>query len=397
MNIACTNRLIKKTKVTVETPGESSTLGDWHAKLGTIPRYDQEGNPETECLVFMNDMSRYTLYVMNPSKETPSDVGGVFLRLYRQSLKLDGFSDAVIEKVAPKDASVTYTKTKSLRHTAHLNHTLLSLGPSYPDAIDDTRESQPVISHLANTGNPLDYGDGTSTVAADKLTEYLPGELKPYFSFRSYDLTLNLPLIKEQIIRRITVPGFYTLRQFHSTLQYAFGWDFRHYYLFLKNSRTKRTVYDDFTDEERALNPVSRNMPAPSQTLESFLEDNMDPVYLYDMGDSWEISVRVNKTLENERFMLPCCTDGEGTAPPEDIGGVEGYADFLEALKDESHPDHEDAKDFAQMNGPSDFDKDIINLTYLLHPPLRVLNHDFENAYLDNYNTLFERVIMNNK
>ncbi|WP_425111168.1 plasmid pRiA4b ORF-3 family protein [Burkholderia anthina] len=37
----------------------------------------------------------------------------------------------------------------------------------------------------------------------------------------------------------------------------------------------------------------------------------------------------------------PLCLDGQNACPPEDVGGVPGYADFLDAITDPTHEEHD--------------------------------------------------------
>jgi len=43
----------------------------------------------------------------------------------------------------------------------------------------------------------------------------------------------------------------------------------------------------------------------------------------------------------------PVVIAGRRACPPEDVGGVWGYADFLKALRDPSRPDHEEMAEWA--------------------------------------------------
>ena len=65
-------------------------------------------------------------------------------------------------------------------------------------------------------------------------------------------------------------------------------------------------------------------------------------LYLYDFGDSWEHSILVEKVLPREpEVSYPLCVKGKRACPPEDCGGPWGYAEFLEAIQNPEHPEHE--------------------------------------------------------
>ena len=52
------------------------------------------------------------------------------------------------------------------------------------------------------------------------------------------------------------------------------------------------------------------------------------------------------------------CLSGENACPPEDIGGIWGYTDMLEAIK---NPEHEDYEELQESFGP-DFDPATFDL-----------------------------------
>jgi len=55
---------------------------------------------------------------------------------------------------------------------------------------------------------------------------------------------------------------------------------------------------------------------------------------------------------------LPVCIKAKGACPLEDVGGVWGYYDFLEAQIDPDHPEHEEYKEWVG----GDFDPDAYGI-----------------------------------
>ena len=60
--------------------------------------------------------------------------------------------------------------------------------------------------------------------------------------------------------------------------------------------------------------------------------------YAYDFGDDWE-HVIVHEWMESAEsgHAYPRCVSGARRCPPEDCGGIHGYAEFLEAIADPNH------------------------------------------------------------
>ena len=81
--------------------------------------------------------------------------------------------------------------------------------------------------------------------------------------------------------------------------------------------------------------------------------------YLYDFGDGWEHKITIEKSSPNTNPMpYAICLGGENACPPEDVGGPYGYADYIEAISDENHPEYEAMIEW----GYEDFDPAVFNL-----------------------------------
>ena len=86
-------------------------------------------------------------------------------------------------------------------------------------------------------------------------------------------------------------------------------------------------------------------------------------IYNYDFADDWRHELEEEKILQPEPGIgYPVCLGGENNCPPEDCGGVWGYANFLEAIGDPKHPEHEE---FSEWIGgefdPEEFDLEVVN------------------------------------
>lgn len=93
-------------------------------------------------------------------------------------------------------------------------------------------------------------------------------------------------------------------------------------------------------------------------TLEQVAPDAQSKIrYTYDFGDDWEHDILVEKALDrDETASYPRCTGGRRAAPPEDCGGVWGYADLVEALTDPAHPEHGDKLEWLGLDDAAQFD-----------------------------------------
>lgn len=67
--------------------------------------------------------------------------------------------------------------------------------------------------------------------------------------------------------------------------------------------------------------------------------------YLYDFGDDWHHRVRFEQHLVVGRpHHAAACTGGARARPPEDVGGLSGYENFLAVMADPDDPEHTDTR-----------------------------------------------------
>ena len=144
--------------------------------------------------------------------------------------------------------------------------------------------------------------------------------------------------------RRIQVPEAYSFWDLHVAIQDAMGWLDYHLHEFrLLDADEQHVVSIGIpTDDDPEDRPVIPGWEVP---LSRFFDRRgwhaPHASYAYDFGDDWE-HVLVHEGMESAEPSLtyPRCVSGARRCPPEDCGGVHGYAEFLEAITDADHPEH---------------------------------------------------------
>ena len=179
---------------------------------------------------------------------------------------------------------------------------------------------------------------------------------------RVYQFKITLKGIKPPIWRRIQVPETYTFWDLHVAIQDSMGWTDTHLHHFeINNPATRMREEIGIPDED--LIDATIHSGWKRKIADYFSSQNDKAEYIYDYGDDWEHSIKLEKILQrNEGIKYPVCTEGARACPPEDCGGVWGYQDFLEAIMNPKNPQHEEMLDWVGGNfDPESFDaKDVV-------------------------------------
>ncbi|MDR0592388.1 MAG: plasmid pRiA4b ORF-3 family protein [Bifidobacteriaceae bacterium] len=199
------------------------------------------------------------------------------------------------------------------------------------------------------------------------------------------ELTLRLRLlgIKPMIWRRLAVSNQLDLADLHDVIQVAMGWEMEHLHAYRRwypagGSRAELPLVPNYEAEELGRAGLKRRglrSEADIQLSELFQRVGDKLEYTYDFGDSWEHVLRLEKIKPwdpdqpNARVL-----GGERACPPEDCGGVWGYLELLDRLKDRpvraiepgddayDEDEDEDGEDEWDWLVSSDFDPEHFDL-----------------------------------
>ena len=157
-------------------------------------------------------------------------------------------------------------------------------------------------------------------------------------SKRLYQFKITLLNIDPVIWRRIQIKNC-SVDKLHECIQTAMGWT---------NSHLHQFEIQGIVCGDPELLCDDADSFVGTNSLETMLSDIVPQSgarfrfsYEYDFGDRWEHEVLFEGCLPTDQGVrYPQCVEGERACPPEDVGGVDGYAEFLAAIVDADHSEH---------------------------------------------------------
>jgi hypothetical protein len=174
-----------------------------------------------------------------------------------------------------------------------------------------------------------------------------------------YQFKITLKGIKPPIWRRIQVPETYSFWDMHVAIQDVMGWDDYHLHEF--------EIVDPSTNLEVNIGtPAKDDLFGRDVLIESkhkiadyFSMEYPSADYTYDFGDDWIHKIQLEKILPREKNInYPICIKGKGACPPEDCGGIWGYEELLEIIK---NPKNEEYEEMLEWLG-GEFDPEYFNV-----------------------------------
>jgi hypothetical protein len=165
-------------------------------------------------------------------------------------------------------------------------------------------------------------------------------------------IRIELDEIAPAIWRRVAVPLVTSLKGLHEVIQAVML--FENYHLFQFDVGDKRYgIPDPEWDQVRKI------LDAKNIRLGALVDRGVSAFsYTYDFGDNWQHTVRIEKIIAADPALdYPRFIDGARRAPPEDVGGIPGFEEFLDAM---AKPRHRERSHLIKWYGRP-FDPDDID------------------------------------
>lgn len=175
-----------------------------------------------------------------------------------------------------------------------------------------------------------------------------------------HQFKITLDGVKPPVWRRIQLPSDASFWDLHCAINDAMGWEDMHLHAF------------QIGDKRNGIDigiPMEDDMPWNDTTMlagwDVPIANHLDKpgtrcTYLYDFGDDWSHKVVLEAITPREaKAKYPRCLAGARACPPEDCGGIYGYARLCDILKNPAKAS-EEAEELLDWLG-DDFDPEAFD------------------------------------
>ncbi len=168
---------------------------------------------------------------------------------------------------------------------------------------------------------------------------------------RSYlEFVVSLQSITPRIWRRFQITVNATFLDLHAAIQDSFGWEYSHLWEFHTPGRS-REVLAGMPPDSLMWSDEDQAPDAGEIRLTRYFGQADQCVYWYDFGDDWLHRVKLRQRVSLEDRFFRRLLAGRRTCPPEDCGGISGYARLVEFLETGDDPWEDDDGELAEWVG----------------------------------------------
>ena len=366
MQIGCTQKLLTYLNKEPEAVEEGmDAFYSWSATLLTIRR--------RKTIAVVHDASRCGFVLYGVTAKQLKQMDQLLIEGIRRMLEAECIAPEVVQEYLQGcGLAIRYTKTQNRSAVARLNQFTRRV-EQFAEGFDGEELFQPQIllrlnNYVLSAGKEYSL---TRELLRDGFAAHYPNRTVFLCPMVTLDVRLHL---HSPCYRRIRVPLRQSLSDFHQTLQILFGWKDYHLHSF----ELEPDLPLDITMPEYAslasmddwgmwdTEPMERWI-----LLSEVLEHHPHFWYIYDMGDRWEHEITLVSQENMTAFSGPQCILALGDAPPEDVGGADGFAELQELLQHPEDPEYLAAKQWLEGTGWKPLDMEQLQDTLNWRSPLR--------------------------
>lgn len=335
------------------------SLFGWHANIVTIYR--------RKVLVLMNNESRFPVVINRLLKKDLANLHSLIYEAIRVALRMEGVSESVIEKYFALSKDLSFSKTANRSMVAKLNKTVNEV-EFWAEFLDKDVTIQRYISPLVSKmiqSDAQNKGYYPKVKMLERLAQITDAkDVAQIMDVELYQLNIQLDLDGHEIWRRVLIPANYSFRSLHNLIQIVFDWQNYHlheFYVERKDNRNLKIVMDDdpntleFADSSRDEIVQERFV-----SLAEIFSQHPEVIYEYDFGDSWKHIITLEKSI-TATSLYAKLLEGKGERPPEDVGGLHGFNEYLAMINDPNSAEDEDFMGWAASQKERTFSLDYTN------------------------------------
>lgn len=356
MLIQCTKALLDKIGIK-ENELESSkgheqfpeSFFAWHANYLKINK--------SNAIVLMNNETRFPVVIYRPMKKNFTNLKGIIQEAITEALRMEGVRDDVIEAYFSSAGKISFSKTASRSMIARMTNAIHDID-FMQEYLDRDTKIQRYISMIS--GRAIQSSEkNKGFYPVDKVLECLGAiyghnqnaATEGILDVNLYQLKIAINLEGHDVWRRVLVPSTYSFRHLHNIIQTVFDWHNSHLHEFVvkrEGNESIKIVMDDdpemieFLDVDESDSRQERFV-----ALEDIFPKHGEVIYEYDFGDDWEHIITLEKVVKSSTFQATYI-DGNGERPPEDIGGLMGFEEYLLIMQNEQHPQYKHLKSWSE-------------------------------------------------
>jgi len=359
---------------------ERPPLFSWHANLLRINR--------RKTVVLVNDVCAYTVVLYGLKKGQFTNFTELVKIGIKTAFEREGIKKSLINKYLSEFENFTFQKTKDKKYVARMNFASKE-AEFHSRYFSENSIYQPQVSALISSRRfrEIDTKDRfhSDCRLQQELAEYF-GE-KDIIETRAAVLKVELELGEHEAWRKIIVPLSYNFRELHKIIQKLYNWQDYHLHEFFVYSEekddTKWLNHSEYhRDGYKAILNLTMNqdnleynmyeMNYQDQDFELAVENEVKledvlPArikYIYDYGDDWQHYIETEEIIDDYKSNKPTLLEGEGTAPPEDVGGVSGFAEFMQIISNPDHEEYEFMFEWSKSQSFKEYDPEKIKAEF---------------------------------